>query len=354
MPILAAKELTGNPMAMAIPTIRIIWWIPTAAAAACLLLSGCAATYSFNSGTTAGAVSDRAATDGAVPVPAPFHSVEEVVAELQKLEGWFRSRGDHRAVFVTAYLEISRTLLKWLHDDRFASEELVERYVVAFANEYRLALEEYEARAPLPEAWRLAFAVAESGTDNISEDLLLGINAHINRDLPFAILGSGLDVHCELCLQDHLRINDALREATPRVRRSIVACYGRDLAMISALFGRRIDRGTISAFVEARNHAWAAAQAMDRARSPSARRAAGAEIEARAARSAQGIIADCRSPERGLAVLRLTHGAATSLIRAGEPGRGERVWRCVHHRASELAHDGRRPSAADALLSRTR
>jgi hypothetical protein len=47
-------------------------------------------------------------------------------------------------------------------------------------------------RADVPQAWLYAFDAAKNKTVTGAGDLFLGMNAHINRDLPFVLYGSGL------------------------------------------------------------------------------------------------------------------------------------------------------------------
>jgi hypothetical protein len=47
----------------------------------------------------------------------------------------------------------------------------------------------WNAGAAVPQAWQIAFAGARSGNMSGLGDLLLGMNAHINRDLPYVFAG---------------------------------------------------------------------------------------------------------------------------------------------------------------------
>jgi hypothetical protein len=98
---------------------------------------------------------------------------------------------DHRAVFANTYLlltqEIKRTMKR---DPHFYSDK---RWLIyldrTFANFY-FAL--YEKGAKLPEAWQIAFDTAARGDHNAAQDMLLGINAHVQRDMPYVMASVGL------------------------------------------------------------------------------------------------------------------------------------------------------------------
>ncbi len=242
---------------------------------------------------------------GALPVPAPFERVRDVVEGLAGLEDALQARGDRRAVFVTAYLTITRTLESWLHGGLFLQNGVVADYVVVFANAYRQALASREdgRTGDVATAWRQCFDACLDPRVSILQHLLLGINAHINRDLPYAVLQGGLDVRCERCYRDHRRIDDALRVATPLVRGRIAALYRRPLYAASYLYGRVIDDAVAVAFERARQNSWVLAQALDAARVSSARLRVGALIDRRAELAGRLILRRRYAPAASLASL---------------------------------------------------
>ena len=64
-----------------------------------------------------------------------------------------------------------------------------------FAGYYFTALADWTAgnSAAVPPAWRIAFGSADHRSVTGSGDLLLGMNAHVNRDLPFVLAATGAD-----------------------------------------------------------------------------------------------------------------------------------------------------------------
>lgn len=227
-----------------------------------------------------------------IPVPSPFRQFSDVIAGLGILEKMLIVSGDRRGVFVTAYLEITRTIQEWLRRRYFIDNEMVARYVVAFANLYRRAFANYEceARDKVPDSWVLSFDASRNGKCTITQDLLLGINAHINHDLPFAVLQANLNLSCESCYRDHTRINDALHLATRNIRHKIVSIYQPSLRIQNLFLGRSIDKLIAVAFQEARQNAWTAAQALGSADSPVEKQKIGQIVHDRAALAGQLIL----------------------------------------------------------------
>src|SRR5262245_52848812 len=96
----------------------------------------------------------------------PYESIDDVARDLAALETLFRSRGDRRGVFASAYLLITIELQRRIADRRFEDNEWVSRCVVAFANLYRQALATYDQgeRDRVPTAWQIAFDRAADGS----------------------------------------------------------------------------------------------------------------------------------------------------------------------------------------------
>lgn len=192
-----------------------------------------------------------------IAVPAPFVTVDDVTAGFAQLERDFRSFRDRRGVFVTAYGIITRTLASKFGTSFFHDDEWVRKYLLAFANFYRKALEDYEAgrRSSVPFAWQQSFDTSASGLALAIQDLLLGINAHINRDLSFALTEAGIDDHREIRYNDHTKVNDALAEATQEVQDRITAMYAAGLGPLDRLLGQLDEELTAYNFALARENA---------------------------------------------------------------------------------------------------
>jgi hypothetical protein len=238
-------------------------------------------------------------------IPSPFRTVDGVLAGLCALEAAFVAAGDRRGVFTTAYVVTTTTFKHWIENRRFLQNDLVARYVVAFGNLYRDALAADENGEPwaVPAAWRQSFEASRTRRTSIFQDLLLGINAHINHDLAHAVIRAGLNVDCNTCYQDHTRMNDALRLATQLVRRRVAANYSRWLNVANWLYGRAIDAAVATSFEKARDNAWTWAKTLARADSEAERTEVASTIDRRAELAGGQILARRRSPGKSLSLL---------------------------------------------------
>ena len=141
--------------------------------------------------------------------------------EIRRLRTLQRQWGcDHRAVFTTTYLELTRTLRQVLRErPRFLRYP---RYLYVedalFANVYFNAIRDARRGRRVPEAWRIAFEAAGSADLNATQDMLLGINAHVQNDMPFVLAALGLRTRAGASRkEDHDAVNEVLDRSYPDV-----------------------------------------------------------------------------------------------------------------------------------------
>jgi hypothetical protein len=114
--------------------------------------------------------------------------VAEVTARMrQRLENLPRHAA-HRAAFLGAYLRTTEAVGTALSNGDFEDASWVERWDVVFAEFYLRAHDADLAgdKGAVPRPWRLAFDAPAELT--ALRHVLLGINAHVNYDLPQAML----------------------------------------------------------------------------------------------------------------------------------------------------------------------
>src|SRR4051812_20352450 len=111
--------------------------------------------------------------------------VERMRSSLAALE----AAGDPRRYFHATYLRTTVAVQKALQAGHFLDPAWVEDWDVAFAELYLDALEAaLDGRAP-SEPWAVAFAATAASPDMPPlRHVLLGMNAHVNADLPQALL----------------------------------------------------------------------------------------------------------------------------------------------------------------------
>jgi hypothetical protein len=173
-------------------------------------------------------------------IEAPYRTIDDVVAGLSTLERVFRERRDRRGVFASAYLGITEAVKRQSDAGGFfEDDEWVRAYDVAFGNLYRQALLDFERgdHQKVPKSWRFSFETALSGDALVFQDLLLGINAHINHDLSLALVECSIEPK-DRRFRDHTKVNEALSVATDALQDRVAALYAPALRMLDQVAGR--------------------------------------------------------------------------------------------------------------------
>ncbi|HZN17068.1 MAG TPA: DUF5995 family protein [Micromonosporaceae bacterium] len=210
--------------------------------------------------------------------------VDATIAEMrQRFEPLGRSC-HHNAVFALAYLRTTQTY-RWARDQAgfFADPAWVNHEDAVFAAYYLTAYDDWAAgrRAAVPQAWLIALDAARDRRVTGAGDVMLGMNAHISRDLPFVLASIGLTRPDGSSRKpDHDRVNDFLRlVGDPLLAEEAVRFDPFSFVSLgsSVMF---------SVLVQWRERAWQNAQRLVAATDDDARAAVTADIESAAAAEA--------------------------------------------------------------------
>lgn len=202
---------------------------------------------------------------------------------------------DHRAVFDTTYLELTRQLRETVAaNPRFVADPGYLYYEDAlFADVYFRTQRAWSGGRPIPEAWRIALQTARTGEANGAQDMLLGINAHVQNDMPFVLAALGQRTPSGASRKpDHDVVNDVLDAAYQRVVDAVtrrfdpfVATTNSNLTPLDDVAGLELVRGW-------REAVWRNAERLLAAPDDAARREVAGQIQANAATWARLIAMD--------------------------------------------------------------
>jgi hypothetical protein len=116
-------------------------------------------------------------------------SIDALIERMEALLGPLEDAGDARRFFHATYLRTTRAVRDALRAGLFSDPEWVERWDVAFADLYLDALTADSGGRAVSRPWAVAFRAArEQPSAPALRHVLLGMNAHINYDLPQALL----------------------------------------------------------------------------------------------------------------------------------------------------------------------
>ena len=155
--------------------------------------------------------------------PPPITSVAEVIARMEAT-GAALPAGDGLACFNRMYLGVTRQVNSGLGQGFFAGPAFMTQLDVTFASLYFAAADATGGPAAVPLAWRPLVEVrAEPGIEPI-QFALAGMNAHINHDLPLAMVSTcaalGTSPQASPHFADYQKVDQLLDAAEQSIRQS--------------------------------------------------------------------------------------------------------------------------------------
>jgi hypothetical protein len=208
-------------------------------------------------------------------------------AEIQRLTRLRDRLGcDHRGVFATTYLTLTRVLKRTLvqDPDLFRYPRYLFTEDALFANVYFDTFAAWSAGRPVAGAWRIAFATARLGNVNAAQDMLLGINAHVQNDMPFVLASLGLRTPSGHSRKgDHDAMNKVLNRAYAPVVSAVAKRYDNRVNLTNSSLTPVDDLGGLEMVRSWREGVWRNAERLANARNDAERMQIAQQIEANAA-----------------------------------------------------------------------
>jgi hypothetical protein len=192
---------------------------------------------------------------------------------------------NHHAVFALAYMRMtqgygwSRDVRGYYRDVPFANHQ-----DAVFAKYYTDAYYNWRngKRGKVPGAWLMAFDASQAKELSGTGDLMLAMNAHINRDLAFVVAAVGLVApDGSSRKRDFDKVEDFLARSASPMMREAAARFDSSIDDASDPLG--ILNGTVMQVISLwRENAWRNAERLVAARTPAERARVAASIESQA------------------------------------------------------------------------
>jgi len=196
--------------------------------------------------------------------------IDALIKRMTELLEPMEAADDPKRIFHATYLRTTIAVAEQIkHPGGFADPQWTERWDVAFADLYLQALEQLQAGEQTSRPWAIAFG-ARRGLPVLNR-LLLGMNAHINYDLPQALLAVITDEEfddTELIGRreaDHKAIDDILASRVSAEGDELASIYGPG-SLLDRLLKPFNQSGTRRFLREARRKVWANAISLSQAR----------------------------------------------------------------------------------------
>lgn len=190
-------------------------------------------------------------------------SIDDVLAAMQSMEGVF-SPDDGLFWFHQLYLQVTQAVKARVAGGGFSNPAWLAELDVQFAALYFRALEKWLSLQTPPDCWQALFARREQAAIARIQFALAGINAHINHDLPMAIISAcqanGLTpAHDSPLYAEYTAVNSTLDTLIETAKRELmVRLLGDSLPPVSHL------EDTVAAWsvAAARETAWINAEVL--------------------------------------------------------------------------------------------
>jgi len=213
--------------------------------------------------------------------------VTATIKQMQRRFAPLARACSHQAIFSLAYLRTTQEYARaaaepgFFEDVRFVNHE-----DAVFAKYYFDAYDAWAAERvdQVPKAWKIAFDAAQQRRVSGSGNLLLGMSAHVNRDLPFVLAELGLGLKA-----DHNKVNVFLKRVVKPLLAELTRRFDPTIDDVDTPYGLT-NEAMFQALKGWRELAWQHAVQLVNAPTPAARALVAAEIEAYAASTARGLV----------------------------------------------------------------
>lgn len=223
---------------------------------------------------------------------ATLKCVDFQIARMEALRD--RLGCDFKAVFATTYLELTKVLREAVAADPgfFRWPRFFFREDALFGNVYFRTVRAWEQRRleKVPPAWEIAFETAESGEVSGAVDMLLGINAHVQNDMPFVLAQLGLrDRQGRSRKPDHDKANGNLSTGYEPVVKAVGARYDASISLTNPSWLITDDIVGLELVRQWREQVWRNAERLVNAKNDAERAEVARDIQSYAAQWANGI-----------------------------------------------------------------
>jgi len=189
---------------------------------------------------------------------------DPVLVQMEEwIERWHQNH-DQRETFLACYRLMTANMLAAIERREFSDGEWVKHLLHRFADYYFAALHAYEQeRSHTPPVWQAAFDAALSSTCTPLQNLLLGVNAHINYDLVLTLddllqpeWHSLAPAHRAMRRMDHNRVNRIIAATIDAVQDQILEPAMPVMQAVDVLLGSMDERLIAGMITRWRGKVW--------------------------------------------------------------------------------------------------
>jgi hypothetical protein len=185
----------------------------------------------------------------------PYAATDSLLKRLAQIVDAAKTSSHRLGLFAALYHRMTFRIRTALEQGRFDDGDRMDRFAGRFGSRYIAAYEGLAGGSKVSEPWRIAFATATSKKLTILQDILTGINAHVNLDLGVAAaeVADGSDIYS--LSDDFHRVNDLL-EALIDPTEAVVAQHSPVLDVLDSIGGRTDEELVNFSLRLGRENAW--------------------------------------------------------------------------------------------------
>lgn len=191
----------------------------------------------------------------------PAQSIDDVVSALDAIVQQAYTNASRLGYFAALYRRVTMAVRDGLKQGRFRNGPLLEKLDVIFASRYLDALAAFQSGSSPSRSWMAAFRGCDDAGLLILQQLLSGMNAHINLDLGIAAAQTSPGDQLPGLKPDFDEINNVLAELVGAVQGEIATVSPRigELEKIGLRSANSVINFSLQA---AREHAWFIAEGL--------------------------------------------------------------------------------------------
>src|SRR5436305_3191489 len=183
------------------------------------------------------------------------NGIDDVLRILDGIIADCKAKSDPLGYFPALYRQVTLTVKQGIAKGAFDNGPRMERFDALFAGRYFTAYDAWRSGGQPTKSWRLAFQGMQSGGLIILQDLLVGINAHINLDLGVVAGETFQGAALQGFHGDFNKINQILSTLLPKVE-TTVGDFSPLLGILSRIGGQDVIEALDFSMDAARDDAW--------------------------------------------------------------------------------------------------
>ncbi|HKF20529.1 MAG TPA: DUF5995 family protein [Candidatus Angelobacter sp.] len=151
----------------------------------------------------------------------PPETIDDIIRALDGIVDWAWGQKSRIGYFAALYRRVTRAVKDGIAQGRFQNGPRMEALDIHFANRYLQAFEQFRAGQQPTSSWQVAFDAAFHWYPIVVQQLVAGINAHINLDLGIAAAQTSPGDELPSLQADFNTINTVLAELVGTVEKEI-------------------------------------------------------------------------------------------------------------------------------------